>query len=167
MFPACFLPYRIPIQVFDVHAKLCGNEAKDALGNGLPPPPEFAPDTGRRRAGSRSPAGCVHRAATGSARCRRRTACNGAAARLRPWEGRTAPRAGARSRCFVSACSVSTLSSGLSGGFCRRGAVRKGYVQRTAHWAAPIPAKPVAIVSPYQWYANYCTSGTLSVHFLS
>ena len=35
MFPACFLPYRIPIQVFDAHAKLCGNEAKDVLGNHL------------------------------------------------------------------------------------------------------------------------------------
>ena len=34
----------------------------------------------------------------------------GAAGRLRPWAGRTAPRADARFRCFVSACFISPLS---------------------------------------------------------
>ena len=36
MFPPCLLPHRIAIQVFDAHAQLCGNEAKDVPGNGLP-----------------------------------------------------------------------------------------------------------------------------------
>ena len=35
MFPPCFLPYRISIQVFGAHAQLCGHEAKDVQGNAL------------------------------------------------------------------------------------------------------------------------------------
>ena len=45
-----------------------------------------------------------------------------------------APRAGALSRCFVSACSISPLSVHPG----RRGAVRKGIVQRTAY-PSPLP----------------------------
>ena len=58
--------------------------------------------------------------------------------RSSPWVGQTGPRAGARSRCFVSACSISPLSVHPG----RRGAVRKGIVQRTAQSVAPTPAKP-------------------------
>ena len=36
MFPPCLLPHRIAIEVFGAHAELCGNEAKDVQGNGLP-----------------------------------------------------------------------------------------------------------------------------------
>ena len=36
MFPPGLLPYRISIQVFGAHAQLCGNEAKDVPGSGLP-----------------------------------------------------------------------------------------------------------------------------------
>ena len=81
--------------------------------------------------------------------------------RLRPWAGRTAPRADARSRCFVSACSTSPLSVHPG----RRGAVRKGIVQRTAQSVAPTPAKPEPSSVSYEWYGNNCGSGTLSVHF--
>ena len=47
-------------------------------------------------------------------------------------------RALARSRCFVSACSIAPLSVHPG----RRGAVRKGIVQRTAQSVAPTPAQP-------------------------
>ena len=36
MFPPGLLPHRIAIEVFGAHAELCGNEAKDVQGNGLP-----------------------------------------------------------------------------------------------------------------------------------
>ena len=36
MFPPGLLPHRIAIEVFGPHAQLCGNEAKDVQGNGLP-----------------------------------------------------------------------------------------------------------------------------------
>ena len=36
MFSPGLLPYRIAIEVFGLHAELCGNEAKDVQGNGLP-----------------------------------------------------------------------------------------------------------------------------------
>ena len=36
MFPPGLLPHRIAIQVFGVHAQLCGNEAKGVQGNTLP-----------------------------------------------------------------------------------------------------------------------------------
>ena len=53
-----------------------------------------------------------------------------------------------RSRCFVSACSTSPLSVHPG----RRGAVRKGIVQRTAQSVAPTPAKPVRKSVSYEWY---------------
>ena len=143
MFPPCLLPHRIAIEVFGAHAELCGNEAKDVQRKWPPLPPEYVPDTERRKAGARRPAGCVPRPAPGYARCRRRTACNGAAGRLRPWAGRTGPRAGARSACLVSACSISPLTVYPSRPHpSRHGAVRKGIVQRTAQSVVPTPAKP-------------------------
>ena len=36
MFPPSLLPHRIAIEVFGAPAELCGNEAKDVQGNGLP-----------------------------------------------------------------------------------------------------------------------------------
>ena len=36
MFPPGLLPHRIAIEVIGAPAKLCGNEAKDVQGNGLP-----------------------------------------------------------------------------------------------------------------------------------
>ena len=84
---------------------------------------------------------------------------------VNPWASPTAPRADARSRCFVSACSISPLSVHPG----RRGPVRKGTVQRTAQSVAPTPAQPEPAAShrsvSYEWYRNNCGSGTLSVHF--
>ena len=81
--------------------------------------------------------------------------------RSSPWVGQTGPRAGARSRCFVSACSISPLSvhPGMPG------AVRKGIVQRTGQSVAPTSARPEPSSVSYEWYGNNCGSGTLSVHF--
>ena len=36
MFPPGLLPHRIAVEVFGVHAQLCGNEVKDFQGNGFP-----------------------------------------------------------------------------------------------------------------------------------
>ena len=52
-------------------------------------------------------------------------------------------RALARARCFVSACSTAPLSVHPD----RRGAVRKGIVQRTAQPVAPTPAQPEPVAS--------------------
>ena len=48
MFPPCLLPHRIAIEIFGAHTELCGNEAKDVRGNGLPhyqKPPRISKDT--------------------------------------------------------------------------------------------------------------------------
>ena len=78
------------------------------------------------------------------------------------WAGLTGPRAGARSRRFVSACSTSPLS--VHPGM--RGAIRKGITQRTAPAVAPPPAKPVPGASHMNGTETIADAGPYPYTFL-
>ena len=127
MFPPGLLPHRIAIEVFGAHAELCGNEAKDVQGNGLPRrqnPTRISKGAKLEREAQPVVSPTPHPDMLDVVVGQRVMAQQGGFVRGQVEQG----RALTRSRGFVSACSISPLSVHTG----RPGAVRKGIVQRTA-----------------------------------